>query len=156
MHAEAAWTRPDDLIDTQLDALAVALPAGPGLSAVIDGGLLIYARYAVEDGGMAAVLDQALALARAAHERAFGAPADPVQLTIAPGDQGLIPGPMDLVGTTEIAGMLGVSRQRAAQLADRLPSPVGYPSGAPVWPRVAAALAVATWDRRPGRRRTGD
>lgn len=149
LHTEAAWPRPDDLTDEQLETLGADLPGYP---VAIDSGLLIYVRYDVEAGDMAVALDQALALARQAHGRAFGEPADPMQLTLAPADQGLIPGPMDLVGTTDVAAMLGVSRQRAAQLVDRLPLPVGHPSGAPAWARRAVQEVTATWDRRPGRR----
>jgi hypothetical protein len=62
-----------------------------------------------------------------------------------------------VVGLSEVASILGVSRQRAAQLAvehDDFPEPIGQLAAGRVWDR----NAVEAWhdahpDRRPGRPR---
>ena len=151
MRIEAAWPRPVDLTDAQLEQLGAGLP---GFPAVIDGGMYVYARFDVDADDIATVLAAAVEIARRAYTAAldYADAADPIQLTAAPEDPGLIPGPLDLVGTVDVARMLDVKRQRAAQLADRLPVPVGHPSGAPAWVRAAVEATISTWDRRPGRR----
>jgi hypothetical protein len=149
MKIEVAWPRPSEITDDQLEALGADLPGFPIV--IDDQHLYIYARFDV-DGPLGHVLEQARVLAAGAYGRAFGADTDPVQLAAAPDGIGLIPGPLDLVGMTDVGGMLGVSRQRAGQLAGRLSAPLGYPSGAPVWVRTAVAIVTASWDRRTGRR----
>jgi hypothetical protein len=149
MRVEVAWPRPDELTDDQLEALGSDLPGFPAV--IDDGQLYVYARFDL-DGQLADVLEQARALAAAAHGRAFGVDTDPVQLAIAPAAPGLIPGPLDLVGITDVGAMLGVTRQRAGQLTPRLSAPLGHPSGAPAWVRSAVALVTSSWDRRPGHR----
>lgn len=144
MRAEVAWPRPTDLTDEQLGELGAGLPGYP---VAIDAGYYLYLRFDVEAVDLDAAFGQAMTLASEAHVRAFGADADPVQLAISPAEVGLIPAPMDLVGTTDVGQILGVSRQRAGQLADRLPAPVGYPSGAPAWARRAVEITVARWGR---------
>lgn len=59
----------------------------------------------------------------------------------------------ELVGTSEIAELLAVSRQRAHQLAksDAFPEPVQELSAGPVWARTSLDRFVEGWDRRPGR-----
>jgi hypothetical protein len=62
-----------------------------------------------------------------------------------------------LVGVSEIAGMLGVSRQRAVQLvvdyAD-FPGPTATLAAGRIWERVAVEDWMAKHpERRPGRRR---
>ena len=56
---------------------------------------------------------------------------------------------MDLVGLTEIADMLGVSRSRAHQLAETegFPTPVGEISAGRIWERAD----VERWARGTGR-----
>jgi hypothetical protein len=149
MHAEVAWTRPDDLTDEDLERLGSGLP---GFPVTIDSGLYVYLRFEVGTVRIVDAGDVALDIAMRAYRRTFGEPVEPVQLAVYPADPGLIPGPLDLVGTQEVAGILGVTKQRAAQLADRLPAPVGHPAGRAVWARRAVELVVATWDRRPGGR----
>lgn len=62
----------------------------------------------------------------------------------------------ELVGITEIAGLLGTSRQRASELARsrRFPAPVAELAAGPVWPKGTVARFVEEWDRRPGRPRS--
>jgi prophage regulatory protein len=58
-----------------------------------------------------------------------------------------------LAGLAEIAGLAGVSRQRAAQLAAHpdFPEPVQRLAMGPVWLEADAAMFLAT-PRQPGRR----
>jgi hypothetical protein len=147
--AEVAWDRPDDLTDDHLEQLGTGLP---GYGIVIDSGYLLYASYTVDADTLVQACESTLSAALNAYDRTFGHDADPIQLTLAPAEAGLVPGSLDLIGTTEVGALLGVSRQRAGQLADRLPLSVGTPSGAPVWVRRAVEQVTATWDRRPGRR----
>lgn len=59
----------------------------------------------------------------------------------------------ELVGITEIAGILGTSRQRASELArsPRFPAPLADLAAGPVWLKPNIARFVQEWDRRPGR-----
>jgi predicted DNA-binding transcriptional regulator AlpA len=59
----------------------------------------------------------------------------------------------DLVGTTEVAEMLGVSRQRIHELrkADRFPLPMIELAAGPIWLRSAVTAYEERWNRRPGR-----
>lgn len=62
-----------------------------------------------------------------------------------------------VVGLSEVASIIGVSRQRAAQLAvdhDDFPEPIGQLAAGRVWDRAAVeAWNDAHPDRRPGRPR---
>lgn len=62
----------------------------------------------------------------------------------------------ELVGITEIADLLGTSRQRASELArsPRFPAPLADLAAGPVWPKPAVERFVEEWDRRPGRPRS--
>jgi hypothetical protein len=42
---------------------------------------------------------------------------------------------MDLVGISEIAEMLGVTRGRVSQMQAELPKPLGHPKAGPIWQR---------------------
>lgn len=61
----------------------------------------------------------------------------------------------ELVGITEIAELLGTSRQRASELARsaKFPVPVAELAAGPVWPKSRIARFVDEWDRKPGRPR---
>ena len=63
------------------------------------------------------------------------------------------PAPSDLLGVSELASLLGVSRQRASQLADEpwFPTPIAELASGPIWDKGAIEVARAEWDRRPGR-----
>ncbi|WGI36057.1 hypothetical protein QDT91_29085 (plasmid) [Mycolicibacterium aubagnense] len=61
---------------------------------------------------------------------------------------------IDLVGLTEIAGMLKTSTQRASQLAkthSQFPKPVGHPSGRPVYTRESIEAFEHAWNASPTR-----
>lgn len=62
----------------------------------------------------------------------------------------------DLVGISEIADLLGTSRQRASELArtPRFPSPLADLAAGPVWFKPTIAKFIAEWDRKPGRPRS--
>jgi hypothetical protein len=62
----------------------------------------------------------------------------------------------ELVGITEIAALLGTSRQRASELArsPKFPAPLADLAAGPVWPKPAIARFVGDWERRPGRPRS--
>lgn len=62
----------------------------------------------------------------------------------------------ELVGITEIATLLGTSRQRASELARsaRFPAPLAELAAGPVWPRPTIARFVDEWERKPGRPRS--
>jgi len=60
------------------------------------------------------------------------------------------------VGVTEIARLLGVSRQRVAQLRTRddFPAPIAELAAGPVWTRSSLNHFVEGWSRAPGRPKT--
>lgn len=62
----------------------------------------------------------------------------------------------ELVGITEIAELLGTSRQRASELArsSKFPAPLADLAAGPVWPKPAVARFVEEWERKPGRPRS--
>ena len=61
----------------------------------------------------------------------------------------------NLLGVTELAHLLGVSRQRASELAHSpsFPRPVSELASGPVWIEPTVLRYVEEWERRPGRRR---
>lgn len=58
-----------------------------------------------------------------------------------------------LLGVAELAGLLGVSKQRASELArtETFPRPLFTLASGPVWVEPAVLRFVQSWDRRPGR-----
>ena len=62
-----------------------------------------------------------------------------------------------LAGISEVAEVLGVSRQRASELSrsDGFPKPVANLAAGPVWLRSAIVSFAESWERRPGRPRIG-
>ncbi len=60
-----------------------------------------------------------------------------------------------MVGITEIAELIGATRQRAHSLARsrRFPPPVAELGSGPVWLRSSVELFLEGWDRKPGRPR---
>jgi hypothetical protein len=146
MHIEVAWQRPGDLTEDQLDTLVEALPDTHGLSVAIDDGhLYVYARFGIESDTIADAAAAALETATDAYAAAFRTAIEPVQMAVSPSALGLIPGPMDIVGTTSLGEILGTSRQYASRMAREggMPAPLGYPSGGPVWARRAVEVVAA-------------
>lgn len=62
----------------------------------------------------------------------------------------------ELLGVTELAGALGVIKQRISELTEsgRFPAPIARLKAGPVWQRSAIARFVRRWPRRAGRPRT--
>lgn len=62
----------------------------------------------------------------------------------------------ELAGITEIAELLGTSRQRASELARsvRFPTPLAELAAGPVWTKSAITRFVDEWERKPGRPRS--
>lgn len=62
----------------------------------------------------------------------------------------------EVVGITEIAALLGTSRQRASELArsPRFPAPLADLAAGPVWPKAVVTRFAHEWDRKPGRPRS--
>jgi len=60
----------------------------------------------------------------------------------------------DLVGVSEVAELLGVSRQRVSELAkvDYFPKPLAHLKSGPVWDRVSLTHFLEDWDRSPRRK----
>jgi predicted DNA-binding transcriptional regulator AlpA len=58
----------------------------------------------------------------------------------------------DLLGVSEVAAALGVSRQRVSELAesDDFPPPIARLKAGPIWQRSQISRFVGNWDRRPG------
>lgn len=58
-----------------------------------------------------------------------------------------------LVGVTEAAEILGVSKQRVSELArtDHFPTPLAILAGGPVWSEPTIRSFVGRWQRKPGR-----
>jgi len=63
--------------------------------------------------------------------------------------------PESYAGVTEIAKLLGVSRQRVSELRSRpdFPSPIAELAAGPVWTRRSLNHFIESWPRRPGRPR---
>lgn len=61
----------------------------------------------------------------------------------------------NVVGVTELADMLGVSKQRASELArvEHFPKPFVELASGPIWVEPNIRDFVATWERKPGRPR---
>lgn len=61
------------------------------------------------------------------------------------------PRPQDLIGVSEAADLLRVSRQRVSQLLERpeFPPPVARLSAGPVWARASIEAFLKDWPRKP-------
>lgn len=81
-------------------------------------------------------------------------PAKPTRLRVLPLDdwhaEQAAPQPRDLVGAAEAALVLGVSRQRVGQLAERsdFPVPIARLSAGPVWTRASIEAFDKSWSRK--------
>ncbi|HEV8681571.1 MAG TPA: hypothetical protein VGS09_02180 [Actinomycetota bacterium] len=66
--------------------------------------------------------------------------------------------PEQLVGVAEIAGILGVSKQRVSELWSdpRFPRPVAELAAGPVWRLSMLKRFIDEWPRRPGRPRKAE
>jgi len=79
----------------------------------------------------------------------FGAQAQTMEHLAAEQD---LPNYPDLIGVAELAEILGVSRQRASELArtgSGFPRPLRFLASGPIWDKAMIARYVQHWDRRP-------
>jgi predicted DNA-binding transcriptional regulator AlpA len=62
----------------------------------------------------------------------------------------------DILGTTEVVELLGVSRQRIHELrtAGRFPEPMVELAAGPIWLRSGIEAYLETWSRKAGRPRS--
>jgi hypothetical protein len=147
----AATEITDDAIDVLHDYLA---DRGPAVGASPSGNTSV--RVFVEAGTARQALDSALKeVTAAAKEADISTTVLGVDLvTEEELDRRLAePSVPDLVGVSEIAGMLGVVRQRAAQLVQRddFPPAVAHLKSGPVFVRWQVEAFEERWDRRSGR-----
>jgi hypothetical protein len=130
-----------------------------GATAYVDGERgMVGGTLAVEADSAEAAVALASSTFRAAAERAMGGEVAIVSVdakTAEEADRELaeVPGHLDLVGTKEIAEMLGVTKQRVSDLArsDRFPAPVVHLAVGRIWTRPSIGHFLDEWDRRPGR-----
>lgn len=115
------------------------------------------ARFCVTGENPVSAVGEALRVFREAAER-VGLPPWPaveVQLqTMAELErQNRLPTLPEMVGVSEVAELLGVTRQRASALArsPSFPHPIVELKSGPIWDRGAVDRFVETWARRPGR-----
>jgi hypothetical protein len=61
----------------------------------------------------------------------------------------------DLVGVSELADLLKVSKQRISKIssAAEFPKPIAKLAAGPIWRKIAIARFAEAWERRPGRPR---
>ncbi len=145
--------------DDQADALAGVTP-GFGMLHHDAGTGRLEVHATVEAPTIRTAADAGVRALRQAWAAAYGKPADPIALrvlTLAEHERELAkPFGLDLVGYREIAHMLGVSPQRAKQLADDrpdFPPAIGRPAAGPVFTRSSVEAFAATWERKAGRPR---
>jgi hypothetical protein len=148
---------PDGRVVTgeRLEAFAARLGAHHG---VVGGGGSYDAQLSLEGDNVAEVVTAALAVFAEARA-AVGLPVWPfVELEVK--TEALLDAELskptfpEVVGATEAARMLGVSRQRLYQLAERddFPPPMVQLAAGPVWLTDSIRAFERSWDRRPGRR----
>ncbi|MDP9341157.1 MAG: hypothetical protein M3Q23_03400 [Actinomycetota bacterium] len=114
----------------------------------------------------AASIEQALSEARALFEKALGeigiAGAELVEAEVLTEDlleRQLSKEPEQYVGVSEIADILGVSKQRVSQIRatnGSFPKPVAELAAGPVWTRSSLNHFIESWPRQPGRPRNLD
>lgn len=83
-------------------------------------------------------------------ERIVGLRAKPSLFVAAAIDSPTFP---EMMGVSEVAELLSVSKQRVTELrgSGKLPSPIADLRAGPVWPRPAIERWLEGWDRKPGR-----
>ena len=108
---------------------------------------ILTASYEVTAQSLRQAIDETLRIARAL-------PAKPTSLQVLPLDEWMreqeAPRRQDLVGATEAAQLLGVSRQRVGQLAERpdFPAPIARISAGPIWTRASVVAFNERWRRK--------
>jgi hypothetical protein len=163
VHVEARGAEPLGADDQTIEAFAEQLA---DYSAAV-GGAPGFETYSAQLSLEAPTPDAAVALAVDAFCRAAagaGLPDWPVvEVDVIDADeldrQLAIPNFPELLGISEIADILDVSRQRAHALAGQgkdFPEPVARLASGPVWTRPSINRFVEEWQRKPGRPPAGD
>jgi hypothetical protein len=143
----------EEAAEELLDALAEAAPAVGVSAASLGVQLSVRARSAVAAVKVAvAAVEKASADVRLAHTGVYHAEASTTERLDAWLRQPSFP---ELVGTSEVAALLGVSRQRVSELsrAAHFPQPMTSLASGPVWAKPGILRFMDEWDRAPGRRR---
>lgn len=156
------WEHEQTPTDVELEEFVMGLP-GYGVVEHDAGRGTLTARMTIEAATLRAATDETLKAARSAHG-VFGAAGDPIEVRVLTDERWANelahPAELDLIGTAEIAEILGVKPQRVGQLADEhplFPKPVGKPKAGRMWTRASVeAFAASDWRRKPGPKRTAE
>jgi hypothetical protein len=138
-------TAPADLID---DEAQIAITEQLNADVMVDTATnVLSAVYQVTAPTLRMATDEALRAARTLPAKPTGMQVYRVEDWIAEQEN---PRPQDLVGATEAAQLLGVSRQRVGQLAERpdFPAPIARVSAGPIWTRASVHAFLARWTRK--------
>lgn len=138
-------TAPADVIEDEAQiAITEQLNAGVMVDTATN---LLTAVYQVTAPTLRAAADEALRAARALPAKPTGLQVLRIEDWTADQEN---PRPQDLVGATEAAQLLGVSRQRVGQLAERpdFPAPIARISAGPVWTRASVHAFMERWGRK--------
>lgn len=106
----------------------------------------------VEAPGFGEAIERAIA---SVTERCAGRVLAIEAMTTSEADRRLRERPPVLAGLSEVAAMLGVSRQRASMLSrrDDFPAPSARLAAGPIWRAGDLSTFAARWQRKPGRPR---
>jgi hypothetical protein len=160
-HADVEMARPEAPTDDQADRLAEALPEYSLTTHDRDRGRITL-RFEIKSRTLVSAVSKALLRARAATTYAFGEshPEPCAVRVLSAEDHEREIGDVetrDLIGFTQIGKMLGVTRQRAAQLAERqdFPRPAvpARERKGPLFARPAVIRFATSWQRQGGRPR---
>ncbi|HXF72238.1 MAG TPA: helix-turn-helix domain-containing protein [Actinomycetota bacterium] len=156
------WPEGRDEVDT-LEALLEELPRLGALGAIVHGRMpeVAGARFHVEADEPEKAVPAALSIFRDAAWR-VGLALGEVEYVEAVTDERLrrdLEEPQDTyLGVSEVARLLGVSKQRVSELRSRpdFPAPVAELASGPLWRGSQLRRFVESWPRRPGRPRLID
>lgn len=150
-----------DTTEDQLDTLMAELP-GYGIAAMTMTWMDL--DLTVEAGTLRQATESALRLARSAYTAAFGRTAEPTRVTVLSeadhADETARPEQEKLAGIAEVAEILGVSKQRAGEVARThpdFPLPIATLAAGPVYTHASVEAFEQRWERkRTGRPRAAD
>jgi hypothetical protein len=160
------WGPPPDADDALSDLIDALTALGMGGAVTGMGGLAggVGATFGVDvpGSGGSDSMTEAVRIAVDAFERActqvgitHGGIARVDTMTDPYLDRSLTREPERYAGVSEVAALLGVSRQRVAELRAKpgFPAPIAEISAGPVWKVSSLNRFLQEWDRRPGRPR---
>jgi hypothetical protein len=153
--ASIGYARPDTITDDQYENLVTGLT---GYGIVVADEQYLTLHLTVAGPTLRQATDVALRDARAAYTAAFGTAGEQLHARVVTEAAHIAeirrPPRLDLVGTADIAAILGVSRQRADELAKDhplFPGEVATVGGRRVYTRDSITAFNEQWDRSPGR-----